>query len=134
MLWLSHSPIRDAPMGETVVRRAAIVKMLHSLLDAVSEGFAAHREYERLISMGVGHDSALKAALSETSNCAEASTRGTSIQSAFLILVAAIGAWIDRRREQKMLARLDERLLRDIGLTRSGHSAEVKPLSVADTA
>ena len=113
---------------------SAIVEMLHSLLDAISEGFAAHREYERLMSMGIGHDSALKGALSVTSHSEEASARGTSIQSAFLILAATIGAWIDRRREQKMLARLDERLLRDIGLTRSRHSAEVKPLSVVDTA
>jgi uncharacterized protein YjiS (DUF1127 family) len=134
MLRLSHSSSRDAPVRETFARRTAIGKMLHSLLDAVSEGLAGHREYERLMSMGVGHDSALKVALSETSHSTDASARGTSIQSAFLILVAAIGGWIDRRRDQKMLARLDERLLRDIGLTRSEHSAEVKPLSVADTA
>ena len=134
MLRLSHSPSRDASAGETVAKQTAIVEMLHSLLDAVSEGFAADREYERLMSMGMGHDSALKGALSVTSHSEEASARGTSIQSAFLILAAAVGAWIDRRREQKMLARLDEHLLRDIGLTRSRHSAEVKPLSVVDTA
>ena len=70
--------------------------MLHSLLDAFSEGLAAHREYERLTSMGMRHDLALRAALSETSHSREASTRRASIQSAFLIVVAAVGAWIDR--------------------------------------
>jgi uncharacterized protein YjiS (DUF1127 family) len=103
-------------------------------VESIRQGLAAHREYERLMSIGISHDSALKAALSESSHSTEASARGTSIQSVFLILVAAVGACMDRRREQKMLARLDERLLRDIGLTRSGHSAEVKPLSVVDTA
>jgi hypothetical protein len=39
--------------------------MLHSLLDAVREGLAAHREYERLISIGIRHDLALRAAVSE---------------------------------------------------------------------
>ena len=71
--------------------------MLHSLLDAFSEGLAAHREYERLTSMGMRHHPALRAALSEPSHSREASTRRTSIQSAFLILVVAVGAWIDRR-------------------------------------
>ena len=60
--------------------------------------------------------------------------RRTPIQSAFLILEAAVGAWIDRRREQKTLARLDERLLRDTGPTRSEHSeTRVKPLWFAAT-
>jgi uncharacterized protein YjiS (DUF1127 family) len=102
--------------------------MLHCLLDAFCEGLAAHREYERLMSKGMRHDPALRAALSETSHSWDACAPRTSIQSAFLILVAAVGAWIDRRREQKTLARLDERLLRDIGRTRSEHSeAGVKP-------
>jgi hypothetical protein len=70
--------------------------MLHSLLDAFFDGLAAHREYERLTSMGMGHDRALRAALSETSHSPKVSTRRTSIQSAFSIGVAAVGAWIDR--------------------------------------
>jgi hypothetical protein len=71
--------------------------MLHSLLDAFREGLAAHREYERLTSMGMDHDRALRAALSETSHSPEPSTLRTSIQSAFSIGVAAVDAWIDRR-------------------------------------
>lgn len=70
--------------------------MLHSLLDAFCEGLAAHREYERLRSMGMRHDHALAAALSETSHSPEASARKTSIQSAFRIVVANVGTWIDR--------------------------------------
>jgi hypothetical protein len=108
--------------------------MLHSLLDALRDGLAAHREYERLISLGMGHDPALRAALSQTSHCREACARRTSVHSALLILVAAVGAWIDRRREQKTPARLDEGLLCDTGLTGSEHTqAAVTPLSFAGT-
>jgi hypothetical protein len=38
--------------------------MLHKLVDAIHQGLAAHREYERLMSTGRRHDSALRAALS----------------------------------------------------------------------
>ena len=44
-------------------------QLLHSLLDALRAGLAAHREYERLISLGMGHDPALRAAVSQTSHC-----------------------------------------------------------------
>jgi hypothetical protein len=71
--------------------------MLHSMLDALREGLAAQREYVRLTSKGMGHDRALSAALSETSRSRQASARGISIQSVFLILVAAVGARIDRK-------------------------------------
>jgi uncharacterized protein YjiS (DUF1127 family) len=119
---------------DTFARQIPIGKMLHSLLDALREGLAAHREYERFMSMGMRHDPALRAALSATSNCREASPRRMPIQSAFLILEAAVGAWIDRRREQKTLARVDERLLRDTGPTRSEHSeTRVKRLWFAAT-
>jgi hypothetical protein len=101
MLRLSPSPgSRDAPAGETFAWRTATGTMLHSVPDAVREGFAAHREYERLRSMGMRHDPALRTALSGTSQRRQASARRTSIQSAFLILVAAVGAWIDRRAVQ----------------------------------
>ena len=84
--------------------------------------------------MGVRHDPALREALSETSHCCKAPARRTAIQGAFLNLVAAVGAWIDQRSEQKMLARLDKRLLRDTGLTRSEHSeTRVTPLTLAGT-
>src|SRR5262249_26020529 len=76
------------PVGQAPARRAVIGKTLHRLLDAFCEGLAAHREYERLMSMGMRHDPALRAALSETNHCREASARRTSIQSTFLILVA----------------------------------------------
>jgi hypothetical protein len=39
-------------------------RMLHHLVDAIHQGLAAHREYERLMSTGMRHDSALRAALS----------------------------------------------------------------------
>ena len=72
--------------------------MLHRLLDAFCEGLAAYREYGRLTSMGMRHDLALRTVLSETGHSWEATfTRRTSTQSAFLIVVAAIRAWVDRR-------------------------------------
>src|SRR5262249_61459752 len=88
---------RDGPAGQAERRFClARTEMLHSLLDAFCEGLAAHREYERLTSMGMRHDLALRVALSETSDSRRASSRRTSVQSAFLIVVAAVGAWIDR--------------------------------------
>ena len=38
-------------------------RMLHKLVDAIGQGLTAHREYERLMSMGMRHDPALRAAL-----------------------------------------------------------------------
>jgi hypothetical protein len=66
---------RDAPVGRTPVRRTAIGKTMHHLLDAFCEALAAHREYERLVSMGMRHEPALRTALSETSQCREATAR-----------------------------------------------------------
>jgi hypothetical protein len=78
MLQTSHLPgNRDAPVGTTFAWRT-VGTMLHRLLDAVREGLAAHREYERLVSMGMHHDPALRAALSQNSHCREASTRRAS--------------------------------------------------------
>jgi len=39
-------------------------QLLHKLVDAIGQGLTAHREYERLMSMGMRHDPALRAALS----------------------------------------------------------------------
>ena len=100
---------------------AALGKMLHHLLEAIREGISARRKYEHLTSMGIGHDPALKAALSETDHCRQACARRASARSAFHGLMAAVGAWIDSRRECKPQARLDERLPGDVSLTRSRH-------------
>jgi hypothetical protein len=75
--------------------------MLHSLVDALRDGLAAHREYERLIAMGMCHDPALRAALSKTGHSGQACARY-------------------RRRQQKL--RLDQRLRRDSGLVGVGVS------------
>jgi len=100
----------DGPAGQAQRRfRLVRTEMLHRLLDAFCEGLAAHRKYERLTSMGMRHDLALRVALFETSHGREVtSTRRTSTQSAFLIAVAAVGAWIDRRilRAKAGLSRL----------------------------
>ena len=78
MLQTSHLPgNRDTPVGTTFAWRT-VGTMLHRLLDAVREGLAAHWEYERLVSMGMHHDLALRAALSQNSHCREASTRRAS--------------------------------------------------------
>jgi uncharacterized protein YjiS (DUF1127 family) len=43
-------------------------------------------------------------------------------------LAGIIGAWLDRSRQRRVLAELDDRLLRDIGLTRSeARSEAAKP-------
>src|SRR5205085_10666887 len=73
------------------------------LRDALRDGLAAPREYGRLVSRGTCHDRALGAALSETSRSREACAG-------------------ERRREKKTPARLDQRLLREIGITRIGFS------------
>jgi hypothetical protein len=96
--------LAHASVGKTLARRTAIVKTLHNVLDGTRERLAAHRECERLILKGMRHDPALRATLSGTSHRWEASVRRTSIQSAFLILMATVGAWIDRWREKKTLA------------------------------
>ena len=78
MLQTSHLPWnRDAPVGTTFAWRT-VGTMLHRLLDAVREGLAAHWEYERLVSMGMRHDPALRTALCQTSHCPEASARRAS--------------------------------------------------------
>ena len=49
-------------------------RMPHKLVDAIGQGLTAHREYERLMSMGMRHDPALRAAL-----CISAIPTGGSI-------------------------------------------------------
>jgi hypothetical protein len=78
-------------------------RLLHKLVDAIGQGLTAHREYERLMSMGMRHDPALRAAFSETNHCREACAR-------------------DERREQKTRIRIEQRLRRDSDLARVGFS------------
>jgi hypothetical protein len=117
------------PRPEGVLGGTALRKMLHHLLEAICEAISARREYERLTSMGVGHDAALKAALYEMGHCREAGAHGASPRSAFYALIAAAGAGIDSRRECKRPARLDERLPGDVGLTRSRQWKRDRPRS-----
>jgi uncharacterized protein YjiS (DUF1127 family) len=128
----------DELVGETNACPTAMAKMLRDLRDALREGLAAHREYERLTSSGMRHDPALRASLSvpfaERDHSHESSSRARPKVSSFssALLTGVIGAWIERRRQRTALARLDDRLLRDIGLTRSQDG--VKPLSFAGRA
>jgi hypothetical protein len=69
--------------------------MLHSLFDALRNGLAAHREYERLKAMGMRHDPALRAAISRTGHSREACAR---------------------RREQKLRPQFGQHLRCDAGL------------------
>jgi hypothetical protein len=124
--WLPWRELRPRPEG--VRRVAALGKMLHHLLEAIYDAISAQREYERLTSMGVGHDSALKAALSEMAYYREAGAHRASVRSAFHVR-GAIGARIDSRRECKRPPRLDERLLGDVGVTRSRHRKRDRPRS-----
>ena len=105
----------------------AIARMLRDIGNAFREGLAAHREYERLKSSGISHDLALGASLRASS--AESSHRQERCSRAKFFslgpLIGRIGAWIGRGRGQRALAQLDERLLRDIGLTR--REEEVRP-------
>ena len=121
--WLPRRPRRGAVRRSPISSHglAALGKMLHHLLEAIREGISARRKYERLTAMGIGHDPALKAALSETDRCRQACTHRASTRSAFHGLMAVIVAWIDSRRECKPPARLDERLLGDVSVTRSSH-------------
>ena len=47
------------------------------------------------------------------------SVGGSRARSAFSSMVEAILEWQERGRQRQMLGRLDDRLLRDVGLTRS---------------
>jgi hypothetical protein len=98
------------PRPEAVRGGTALRKMLHHLLEAICEAISAQREYERLTSIGVGHDAALNAALSEMGHCQETGPHRASTRSAFRVVMAGCG-WIDSRRERKGVARLDERSL-----------------------
>jgi uncharacterized protein YjiS (DUF1127 family) len=109
----------------------AIARMLRDLGDAFRQGLAAHREYERLKSSGMCHDLALGISLrafpSQNSHRQGCCPRPKSLSLG--PLSGRIGAWIECRRERRALAQLDERLLRDVGLTRSQDG--VRPLSFA---
>jgi hypothetical protein len=71
--WWPRRELHSRP--EVVRGAAALGKMLHHLLEAIREGISAQREYERRTSMGVGHDPALKAALSEMRHCRQGAAR-----------------------------------------------------------
>jgi uncharacterized protein YjiS (DUF1127 family) len=47
------------------------------------------------------------------------SLRKTAIQDAIAALISAYFRWQERRQQRLLLARLDDRMLKDIGLTRS---------------
>jgi hypothetical protein len=74
--------------------------MLHTLLDALREGLAAHREYEQLVAKGMRHDNALRAAVSATSHSRACCGQGTPVRSAFLIVVDGVRACIELRPSQ----------------------------------
>jgi hypothetical protein len=105
--WLPRRELRSRP------KRAhcgtAPGKMPHHLLEAICDAISAQRKYERLTSLGIGHEPALKAALSEMGHCQETGAHRVSTRSASHVLMAAVAAWIDSRRECKRAARLDER-------------------------
>jgi hypothetical protein len=109
MLAISHLPRnRDAPVGATLAR-CSVGTMLHRLLDAVCEGLAAHREYERLVATGMCHDRALRTALSistVTTNRSIATSRALSLLIARispLVSPAPHGGWnvYGKRDERK---------------------------------
>ncbi len=55
-----------------------------------------------------------------------AALAGTGLAWRLAAAFALIGTWHDRARERRELARLDERLLRDIGVSRYDALAEAR--------
>src|SRR5437660_6259957 len=112
---------RDEPAGKTSRWPPATAEIVWDLYNALRDGLAAHREYERLKSTGMRHDPALRASLNvpfvdtrngqrqESSSLAQPQI--VPVKSA--LVIGVIAAWMERRRQRKVLAELDDRLLRD---------------------
>ena len=60
-----------------------------------------------------------------SNNRIELRTHRSYLLSAFLAIVERVAVWQDRRRQRLTLARLDDRMLRDIGLSASDVEAEI---------
>jgi uncharacterized protein YjiS (DUF1127 family) len=100
----------------------SIATALLTFRDALVAGLAAHRQYEHLKSEGISHDSALKLALGVCNPASEvptATSHPASKRSPGRQLCTNQASWFQRKRQRRALAELDDRLLRDIGITRS---------------
>jgi uncharacterized protein YjiS (DUF1127 family) len=100
----------------------SIAATLSAIRDALAEGFAAHRQYEHLKSSGVSHDTALKVALGVRNPAGEvptATSHTASKRPPGRQLCTNVSSWFARSCQRRALAELDDRLLRDIGITRS---------------
>jgi uncharacterized protein YjiS (DUF1127 family) len=95
---------------------------LSAIRDALGEGLAAYRQYEHLKSRGMSQDTALKVALGVRNPAGEVPTAPSHRASKRLRgrqLCTNGASWFQRSRQRRALAELDDRLLRDIGVTRS---------------
>jgi uncharacterized protein YjiS (DUF1127 family) len=100
----------------------SIATTLSTIRDALAGGLAAHRQYERLKSRGMSHDTALKMTLDVRNPAGEVPTaisHTASKRPPGRQICTNGSSWLQRSRQRRALAKLDDRLLRDIGLTRS---------------
>jgi uncharacterized protein YjiS (DUF1127 family) len=105
-----------------------VLRALRNLCDALHEAVTAHRRYEWLRSRGAPHDAALKEAL----HIGRAGCECLPVRPVFLThnegphgrrrnWLHTIALWIARshqRRALKETARLNDRLLKDIGVSK----------------
>ena len=117
------SPIRSWP----------IPRALRKLCDALQEAVTAHRRYEWLKSRGAPHEAALKEALGIGHSAYECSAvrlvvlthkevpARSAISSRRRNWLHTIALWIARSRQRRAIeeiARLNDRLLKDIGVSK----------------
>ena len=110
-----------------------IPRALRNLCDAFREAVTAHRRYEWLRSRGAPHDTALKEALSIGHSACECSPvrlvvlthkevpARSAISSRRSNWLHTIALWIARSRQRQALqeiASLNDRLLKDIGVSK----------------
>ena len=110
-----------------------IPRALRNLCDALHEAVTAHRRYEWLKSRGAPHETALKEALSIGHSACECSAvrlvvlthkevpARSAISSRRRNWLHTIALWIARSRQRRALeeiASLNDRLLKDIGVSK----------------
>jgi uncharacterized protein YjiS (DUF1127 family) len=132
-----------------------IASTLRTIWEALRDGIAAHRQYEHLRSTGTPHGTAIRQALGTSQHervvggqslkvitGAREMYRGHSYAQADVKTVHATHArrsiggeqhvwdrvfktWLERSNQRRTLAELDDRMLRDIGVTRSQVQHEI---------
>ena len=120
-----------------------IASTLRTIWEALRDGIAAHRQYEHLRSTGTPHGTAIRQALGtsqpervvrgqshrvitgarEMHHAPAHARRSTGGEQ--YVCARAFKTWLERSNQLRALAELDDRMLRDIGVTRSQVQHEI---------